>query len=120
MNGTGKYILDGHTPVEETDLLKWAKWFENADRRVALTEYPEGRISTVFLGLDHNFGCDGRCSTWEEAEAMHAEAVEHVKREIAQRWRSGVASRCEREDSTLPVAIALGMARATSRSEALR
>ncbi len=108
---TGQYILIGQTPVEEPDLFKWADWFETIDnRRVALTELPECCISTVFLGLDHNFGCGRpllfetmafwkpdqvwrkededfgwRCSTWAEAEAMHAETVEQVKREIAQR-----------------------------------
>jgi len=25
------YILDGHTPVKEDDVLKWSAWFENAD-----------------------------------------------------------------------------------------
>jgi len=112
----GRYILIGQTPVPEPDLLKWAEWFESIDnRRVALTDFPEAHISTVFLGLDHNFGwsdepllfetmtfwhsqnplykaddggnCDfgGRCSTWAEAEAMHAETVEQVKLEIAVR-----------------------------------
>ncbi len=113
MNSTGKYILVGQTAVEEPDLSKWAEWFETIDnRRVALTELPECRISTVFLGLDHNFGFGGdqpilfetmvfgkdhnnewtdfggRCSTWAEAEAMHAETVEQVKREIAARAKA--------------------------------
>lgn len=56
----------------------------------------KARVSTVFLGLDHNHLNDGpallfetmifpegsyaemyqrRCSTWEEAEEMHKEAV---------------------------------------------
>ena len=28
----GNYILDGHTPVEESDIIKWARWYETADR----------------------------------------------------------------------------------------
>lgn len=50
------YILEGHTPVVEPDLLTWARWLESADRRVALTEHEFFRVSTVFLGLDHQFG----------------------------------------------------------------
>ena len=85
---TDRYILDGKTPVEEPDLIKWGKWFEEHDnRRVAVTYIPEsiilgwisgllallGRlcrrprkqrdceimISTVFLGIDHRFGDEG-------------------------------------------------------------
>jgi len=90
-----KYILDGKTPVP-VDLMTWARWFETADRSVAQTIVGNKRVSTVFLGIDHRFG-DGppllfetmifngpddgeyqeRCSTWEEAEAMHERAV-HV------------------------------------------
>lgn len=90
---TGKYILDGHKPVPCDDLLKWADWFETADRTVLSTELPGGvRVSTVFLGIDHSFGGEpllfetmifggpnnqyqDRCSTWREAEKMHAKAL---------------------------------------------
>lgn len=94
----GKYILDGHTPVQVEDLLTWARWIEQCDRRVA-DDYPAAGImvSTVFLGLDHNFGERGppllfetmifggahsqwqrRCSTWDQALKMHAAALELV------------------------------------------
>jgi len=101
-----KYVLDGKTPVRESDLIKWAKWFETANRRVrndvATVKFKgekvgEVRVSTVFLGLDHSFG-DGppllfetmvfggpldqemdRCSTWEAAEKMHEAMCERVK-----------------------------------------
>ncbi len=92
--GTGKYMLEGHTPVLVEDLIEWAKNFEIENRRVAQTVLPNGtRVSTVFLGLDHNYG-DGepilfetmifggnhdqhqeRYSTWEEAEEGHKQAV---------------------------------------------
>jgi len=92
------YILDGKTPVK-AGLLQWARWFETANRHVAQSFVAEHRISTVFLGLDHQFG-DGppllfetmvfkgdsmreewceRCSTWDEAEAMHQRGCEHVR-----------------------------------------
>lgn len=91
------YILDGKTAVQ-VDLMTWARWFETAHRHVANETIGESKISTVFLGLDHRFGDDGppllfetmvfggpldqeqeRCSTWEEAEHMHAVMVMRVK-----------------------------------------
>ena len=66
-------------------------------RRVAMTEICGAQISTVFLGINHNFG-DGppllfeslifgsphdgeqrRYSTWDEAEKGHIEMVEMVR-----------------------------------------
>ncbi len=88
------YILDGKTPVKEPDIIKWAKWFEKADRVVKQTELPNDvKVSTVFLGMDHDyfgnslllfetmiFGGEHdqyqeRCSTWEQAEQQHQEAI---------------------------------------------
>jgi hypothetical protein len=90
-----QYILNGKTAVPAT-LKQWARWYETADCAVAKDQIGDVRISTVFLGLDHSFG-DGppllfetmifggvhdqyqdRCSTWDEAEAMHAAAVAMV------------------------------------------
>jgi hypothetical protein len=84
-----KYILDGKKAVP-ADLMTWANWYETASRVVAKTDIGEVHISTVFLGLNHQWG-DGppllfetmifggpldqeqdRYSTWEEAEAGHA------------------------------------------------
>lgn len=96
-----KYILVGHEAVPREDLIEWARWYETAQRRVRNTKiaYPggEARVSTVFLGLDHNLGgiephlfetmifdlpgdhplseYQERCSTWEEAEMMHYKAI---------------------------------------------
>jgi len=89
-----RYILDGHTPVAEPDLLKWARWFEKTERHVAETYVGGARVSTVFLGLDHAFGggppllfetlifdssqhdvYQRRYSTWDKAQAGHARAV---------------------------------------------
>jgi len=51
-----KFILEGHKVVYCGDLMKWAKWFETADRQVAKTNISDEIIvSTVFLGIDHNF-----------------------------------------------------------------
>ena len=98
------YILDGHEPVPERDIMAWSRWFESADRHVRNTARDDVRVSTVFLGLDHGFGgrrelfetmlfvngtaegCE-RYSTWDEAEAGH------------QRW---VACRCSRRPPYWP------------------
>jgi len=90
------YILDGHATVP-VDLMTWARWFETAKRHVSEEMIGDVRISTVFLGLDHQYGPgppllfetmvfggsldqeQTRCSTWEEAEHMHAVMVMRVK-----------------------------------------
>ena len=89
------YKLDGKTPVPCESLNEWAEWFETANRVVKRVRFGESMISTVFLGFDHRnpiiegaplifetmiFGGErdqyqDRCSTWEEAEAMHEKAV---------------------------------------------
>jgi hypothetical protein len=57
---SGNYILVEGIPVPEPDLLKWGKWFEDiSNRRVALTNIGVVRVSTVFLGMDHNFSREG-------------------------------------------------------------
>jgi len=93
------YILDETgNPKIEPDLLKFAKWFEKADRHIGFTTIKKTQISTVFLGTDHNFcGCgkpilwetmifegklDGyqkRYSSKEKAIEGHKQAVEKVK-----------------------------------------
>lgn len=97
-----KYILaaDGRTPIRAS-LKEWGDFFGNNDaRRVAADELPGGvRVSTIFLGLNHNWG-DGppllwetmifggdndqwqyRYSSYEDAVAGHARAVRIAKGE---------------------------------------
>jgi hypothetical protein len=93
-----KYTLVGQTPVLESDVIKWAEWFETADRVVAQTEIGATLVSTVFLGLDHQLGdgppvlfetalfTDGepegarrRCATWDQAEAQHRQVVAEIR-----------------------------------------
>ncbi len=55
-----KYTLDASgRPQVEDDLMVWARWFETSgdSRIVARSELPgEVRLSTVFLGSDHQWG----------------------------------------------------------------
>ena len=51
-----KYKLEGKTPVKCLDLIEWATWYENADKRVGRTLITDDIfVSTVFLGIDHSF-----------------------------------------------------------------
>ncbi len=96
-----QYILRNGEPVPEPDLLAWGRWFETADRSIAMTRVERAagavEVSTVFLGIDHNFrgtglpilfetivfqvGTDAdydcrRYATLAEAMAGHAAMVE--------------------------------------------
>lgn len=105
------YILDeNQKPVREPDIYKWARWYEKSNRHVGLhvfegTVHGEVRVSTVFLGLDHNDNREGppilwetmvfyvngtdddgmdqdmdRCAgNWEQAQAMHMKMVKKVE-----------------------------------------
>jgi hypothetical protein len=106
------YRLVGHTPIA-VDFLTWAEAMEKRCRsmrdkredpwRVGRTEINDKcYVSTVFIGLDHNW--DGgdpllfetmifggpldqyqeRYSTWEQAERGHEEAVTEARKVCAQ------------------------------------
>lgn len=104
-NRAGHWILSGKRPVQCPDLMTWAMWLEGSreQRRVARTEIGDVLVSTVFLGLDHQYG-DGppmlfetmvfkgmdstemlRCSTWEQAETIHAATVARVTETLVEK-----------------------------------
>lgn len=86
-----KFILHNRVVIPCLDLITWAEWMENNDnKRIALDEFGDDRVSTVFLGLNFRisgggpphlfetalFTADGiqdihRTSTIEQAEEMH-------------------------------------------------
>ena len=93
------FILVGHQPVAVSSMMEWARWFEHADRRVALTFTEDLEISTVFLGANHGWGDVvllfetmvfakdpddkrdlpmDRYSTWDEAVAGHNAIVHEM------------------------------------------
>ncbi len=60
------YILDDDgNPVPEPDVRKWATWFEKSKRRLALDLIGPFKVSTVFLGIDHNVDGSGPPVLWE-------------------------------------------------------
>jgi hypothetical protein len=98
MTFSGRYILDGKIPVPCEDLLQWGAWMETGDRVLKQEQVGQFWVSTVFLGLDHQYGAgpprlfetmvfdagrDGiyqsRYSTWELALEGHERAVAWAK-----------------------------------------
>lgn len=97
------WILRGHTPVPARDVLEWGFFFERIEnRRVAhdVIQQPESdpvQVSTVFMGLDHNWSNSGppilfeprvfggpldgemyRYPTWDAAAAGHKLLVDET------------------------------------------
>lgn len=53
------YYILVNGKIKHANMFEWAKWFENgSNRRIDKTEFEEGNVSTVFLGIDHNFCFD--------------------------------------------------------------
>ena len=93
------YIMKDKEVIATDNLYDWAAFLEHEDRKVARTEVTKDiTVSTVFLGIDHNFAKNGppivfetmvfggkldgrmeRCATYLEAENMHTWMVQEVK-----------------------------------------
>lgn len=93
------YILDDERRIIRcNDLVEWGLWMETGDRVVAQTDIDGVWVSTVFLGMDHNFlelgdpklfetmvfhdgegGQMQRYFIWPEAEKGHAEIVREIE-----------------------------------------
>lgn len=106
------YRLIGRLAVQCSDLPTWVIWMMQADRRLASDTIGSYQISTIFLGLDHNWGggephlfetmifndvgsiyCN-RCATWDEAEQQHRRAIDWARTQTA----SCVDQMIKRED----------------------
>lgn len=105
MSLLNRYILNKKgRPVVEPNLLEWAAWMETGARIVAQDHVGKLRVSTIFLGLDHNFSMIGAPILWEtavlgrrkvlelarcggsreQAEAQHAAMVAKVRQRAKQ------------------------------------
>lgn len=99
---------DGRTPEPTDDILEWGRAFQDTGlwtvqkTRLRSDDHGEVTVSTVFLGVDHNFGGQGppllfesmifgeafegadeyqtRSATWDEALEQHAQAIRYVRR----------------------------------------
>lgn len=98
------YILDSGKKPRKVKMSEYMVWTMTGPRTHVACDFVGGvQISTIFLGIDHSFfralhpgapprlfetmmfggehhGYQTRCSTWEEAEKMHADAVALIKR----------------------------------------
>lgn len=63
----GRYILVGRRTERCDDLMTWARWMEGADRLLQQDWVGPLWVSTVFLGLDHNFSPRGKPILFESA-----------------------------------------------------
>lgn len=96
------YVLggsDGKQPVGVEDVREWGRWFQNTEHRVVAQETVNGvLVSTVFLGIDHNWFGKGppilfesmvflpgdgelqqRYATWDEALAGHQQLSKLIR-----------------------------------------
>ena len=59
---SGLYILDDdHSILPAKSLVEWSQFMADTDRRVAESTIGPWEVSTIFLGMDHNF--DKKSST---------------------------------------------------------
>ena len=91
------YILEGKKPVKCDDITEWGKQMKYVNRIVSQTIYGDVKVSTVFLGIDDNYGFGKpmifetmifggehdmyieKYSTWDEAVKGHEKACNLVK-----------------------------------------
>jgi len=113
------YILNKWgRPQKVVDIFQFAAWFENTDRSVAETQIGRKvRVSTVFLGIDHNFTGKGKPVLWEtmifggpydewckrytserDAKSGHKDAVKLARGQTSEKKKP--------EKPTLPKAVA--------------
>lgn len=102
-----KYILKDKIAYPCDSLQEWAEFMECGERRVAETSIENVWVSTIFLGLNHNFGGgepllfetmvfmreEGalssndfepmfRTSNWGDAEQAHKKMVERMEAKL--------------------------------------
>lgn len=101
---TIKYILDDEKrPVPTRDVERWGEMLENIERRrVSFDAVGDYEVSTVFVGIDHNFIDRGppllfetmvfdekgdgrecyRYSSWDDALTGHLATVRRLKEKV--------------------------------------
>ena len=96
---SGQWMLIDGKAVPATDLIEWARWIETGhkERVVAKTQVGDGEVSTVFLGLDHNFG-EGPPVLWETmvfGGPLDEETERYTSREDAKAGHAAMVKRVE-------------------------
>ncbi|MDR4482201.1 MAG: hypothetical protein R3B95_02935 [Nitrospirales bacterium] len=100
------YILRNQVVVPASSAKEFGEWVETADRVVDHTRVADIEVSTVFLGIDHQFFAGPlsclkrwclrrsgstcrRCSTWDEAVAQHEEILSEVLNRVYGYYKPG-------------------------------
>ena len=74
------YMIRDGKPVQ-VDILTGAAWLENDDNRhLAENFIGDIRVSTVFLGIDHNYSRQGPPVLWETMAFRSGEAIDRQDR----------------------------------------
>jgi len=94
--------LDGE-PVPVDDVQAWARWWETADRRIGFDAVGRYDVSTIFLGIDHNWG-DGPPVLWETM-VFDREGAHRFRDEWCHRYSS-------RDEAALGHAMTVSLVRA--------
>ena len=93
------YVLKEGVPAE-TDLLTWAKWFEDINaRRLRLTTVGDSDVSTVFMGIGLSLGL-GPPLLWETmvlGGPLDGEQERYSTREAALAGHDAMAARVASE-----------------------
>lgn len=94
------YILKGTKTIKVADIYEYSKKMKGVNTTLKHTKFGEVLVSTVFLGLDHNFGggipilfetmifggehdqFQERYATWVEAINGHKRACKMVDKHI--------------------------------------
>ena len=112
MSENKHWILTPKTKkIKEVSLMEWARWFEVGKNKIIKQEIIKGQhVSTVFMGIDHNFSTHGgtpilfetmifkgkgkykdyqdRYSTYKEALEAHSKLVKEIKNNHANKLRT--------------------------------
>lgn len=93
-----KYILEGKKPIPCHNPYNWALWFEQNDKSVCLDWVGDSMISTVFLGVDHQYGNGPPLlfETWVKGGDLHGEMERYTTWEQAQQGHRDMLARVRR------------------------
>lgn len=106
------YTLKDKEVFPVYDIIEWARWFEEVNNRIIRhTDIRNYQVSTVFLGLNHNYGnhhhnpvlfetmifidsnnvrianslhYQERCCTYDEALQQHEDAINYINEHYMQ------------------------------------
>jgi hypothetical protein len=97
----GKYILKDGKPVLEPNLMKWAMWIEHSPERV-MARWQKGGVvvTTIFIGVDHNFSGKGEPTLWEtmvRGGRLHGFMCRYNSARLAKRGHQRIVKMVEAE-----------------------